>query len=63
MIPNRSTTVICLAPAAKNLRVMDSPADPPPLTTILTSAKVLLINFKLLNKADKTTIAVPCWSS
>lgn len=59
-MPNLSTTITSVAPAAISLRVIERPAEPPPLTTILTSSKVLDTNFRLLKTAAKTTIAVPC---
>lgn len=59
-MPKRSTTVTFFTPAAKNLRVTESPAEPPPLTTTLTSSIDFPISFKALYKAAKTTIAVPC---
>ncbi len=59
-MPNLSTTVTFVAPAANNLRVMDNPADPPPFTTMDTSSRDFLRSFKLLKMAANTTIAVPC---
>ena len=61
--PYLSQATIFLAPAFKRSFVIAVPAAPIPLTTILTSSIFFLTTFKAFRTPDKTTTAVPCWSS